>query len=108
MSTNSINPNNRWLRSSYRAILIGCTISGGAYCSYLWSLYEKRGALAKLKASLPLPPEPSDDFSHPYDKKPLWWRFLLVSKRIIILTSCFAPFIALSIMLLITGSEEWR
>jgi hypothetical protein len=115
LSTNSINPNNSWFRSSYRAFLIGCTISGGAYCTYVWGFSDLREALAKLTnghnhvlAQVHIPVEPSDDFAHPFDKKPLWWRALLVSKRIIILASCFAPFMAFSIMFLITGSDEWR
>jgi hypothetical protein len=101
----SIDLRQKYMASS-RAMLIAGTVAGGSYFSYRFLFpLSPSGNLMEDEC---YPNQPSDDFAHPFDRKPLWWRFLLMSKRIIILAGCFAPFFAFSIMLLFTDSPEWR
>jgi hypothetical protein len=95
-----------------RAFVLASTISGGSCFAYALSLSHQNifstSIRGKTEEDAVLPAEPKDGFRHPYDGKPLWWRLLLISKRIIILGRCFAPFFVLTIITLFTDSKEWR
>ena len=100
---------NPWAPFS-RFSLIASAVAGGTGCAYILTISKQFlpfGLTKEEKVDM-FPVEPVENFRHPYDEKPLWWRILLVSKRIVILARCFAPFFALSILMLITNSEEWR
>ena len=77
-----------------------------AYLGYRW--FPHTPPTASAERTQDSPPKPPEDFSHPYDTKPLWWRVYLVSKRIMVLLGCFAPFFAVSLVILCTKSPKWR
>ena len=96
-----------------RAFVLTSTISGGLYCAYALSISNQNVPFSASLRGRPeedavFPAEPSGGFCHPYDEKPLWWRLVLVSKRILILGRCFAPFFVLSVVIFFTDSKEWR
>ena len=112
MSTN-MKPLHHSAISLRRVLLISGTLSGGAYCSYLsspptsfWPLSLRKELIDGKNEQLAL--KLGESFCHPFDEKPLWWRILLISKRILVLAWCFAPFFAMSILMMIMGSKECR
>lgn len=110
----------RWMTSDYGgakkspslpgAFVIASTISAGLSCAYAWTLSQQNMPLSATlrEAEIVFPVEPNDAFCHPYDNKPMWWRLMLISKRIFVLSQCFAPFFALTIIILFTDSKQWR
>ena len=52
--------------------------------------------------------KPKTEFSHPYDRKPWWWRYWFISKRLAYLTLLWIPCGTVALVSYLTGDPDIR
>jgi len=86
-------------------------IGGALACAYAWwgfyyYIVAQKEKEKKRPGIMEAPEGFSDDYIHPYHSKPWIIKALVVTKRLLVVTVYFAPFLALSVLMVLFQHSE--